>query len=155
MTVGTFKYTDFSELDSSVIRAAYYNADDSSLAIVFKNSATYVYNSVPYRNFSELIDSASPGREYASEIKGVFPSRYRTALFGLKFEPVEKEPFAEISDPEELPVQRYLIKGFVPASYEVSETSVEKAVERFRSAIAQLGYTDADIVVKEVTIKFE
>lgn len=61
-------------LESSFLAQAGYDEPNRALTIVMKSGARYVYEDVPADVAKGLFNATSPGRYYASSIKGQFPA---------------------------------------------------------------------------------
>ncbi len=61
--------------DSTHVKSASYDSDTSELVVVFPNSSTYAYDSVPKEVADSFAAAPSAGKFLASEIKGVYPFR--------------------------------------------------------------------------------
>jgi hypothetical protein len=57
------------DVDSSVVYEAYYNADDRKLAVVLDSGWGYVYSNVPRLVYDDLVGGPSAGRVYSTVVK--------------------------------------------------------------------------------------
>lgn len=66
----TFNYTHGeTDLNSTAVAEAYYNAPERQLAVVLQSGHGYVYDRVPLGTYDALVSSSSPGRVYATTVK--------------------------------------------------------------------------------------
>lgn len=61
-----------SPVDSSQLRSAGYDEEESDLYVEFKTSTVYRYSDVPQTIFEKLKNSESPGSYFSGNIKGVY-----------------------------------------------------------------------------------
>ena len=61
-------------LKSSNIKRARYIRDFKTLEVEFNNGGHYGYKDVPESVFNDFVEADSPGRAFASEIKGRYQS---------------------------------------------------------------------------------
>jgi len=59
-------------LRSTAIAAAGYDPDTRIMEIEFVSGRTYTHPGVPQKVYEDLVNADSPGRFYASNIKGVY-----------------------------------------------------------------------------------
>jgi hypothetical protein len=70
-------YTDHFVPDSEAVDAAYYNADDQTLAVVLDGGSTYLYENFPPHVWQNFRSASSKGRFYALTVKsGYGPGEY-------------------------------------------------------------------------------
>ncbi|MCK5602708.1 KTSC domain-containing protein [Candidatus Pacearchaeota archaeon] len=62
-------------LTSSNIKRTRYNKEDKFMEVEFNNGCHYEYKDVPESVFNDFVEADSPGRAFASEIKGQYVSR--------------------------------------------------------------------------------
>lgn len=63
---------DMVSVDSSNIESVGHDEDSSTLQVEFKNGGTYQYFDVTEEEFIGLRDADSPGKYFASRIKGTY-----------------------------------------------------------------------------------
>ena len=149
-----FKYTDMSGLDSSLAKAVYYNADTGDLGIVVHgaHSGVLVYSNVPVDVFNGFVDSDSAGSFYNTRIRGVYTNPFGATRYDVEFIPVPEENVE--NDKKAGSLTAFKVRGSVEFSLEIDAVNPEAAVAIFKEELAELGYDEAIVNVKEVVIPF-
>jgi hypothetical protein len=143
-----FEYTDFSEVDSSLAEAVYYNSETREMALECWNRSTLIYTDVPYGVFSQLINSRSVGSTYNVSVKGQYTNKYGGAVTLVEFEDVsDLVPEQEEKKGNE---RKFIVRAVVPLDAEVTAGSLDEAVAYFMKQ-----HRDIDgIQIKEVVVPF-
>lgn len=85
MKTATFDYTDMAEVDSSFIDSVYYNSKSSELAVKMNTGGTHFYGPVPYRVFSDIVDSNSAGGSYNRNVRDKYTNLGRGSVENVTF----------------------------------------------------------------------
>lgn len=65
---------EWKNLKSSNIKRTRYNMENFFMEVEFNNGGHYGYKDVPESVFNDFVEADSPGRAFASEIKGQYQS---------------------------------------------------------------------------------
>ncbi|AVD99331.1 hypothetical protein SEA_BILLNYE_158 [Streptomyces phage BillNye] len=140
-----FEYTDFSEVASSLVKRAYFNAKNGEMAVVLAGG-TYVYQDVSYRTFSDLIEDISPGSYYNRNVKGAYKNKYNGGLYAVDFQPLEEDDEPVTASNTKV----YTVRAFVPFEAQVEASSLDEAVRLFAES-----HNDVPgVTIKEVVVPF-
>jgi hypothetical protein len=140
-----FEYTDKADLDSSWLKAAYYNTVNGDLAVEMKNGQSYAYMGVPLDTFNSFARSFSAGSFYNRNIQGKFSNIYGGPV-NMKYGKMEElEPVKSAA-----PTKTYTVRAIVPFEAQIEASSLDEAVRLFTES-----HNDVKgVMIKEVVVPF-
>lgn len=147
-----FYYTDsYDTPDSSFVEGLYYNDSDNLLAVKFRGAGAAVYKDVPRNMFIVLRSASSVGRMYNNHVKDCFPSAFGGTRYGINFLYAAAEEKA-VAPAEKMP--EFVIRATVDFSSRISAVSPHEAVAEFKAQMAEAGFDEGVVNIKEVVVPF-
>lgn len=139
-----FEYTDLTGLDSSWMKAAYYNEQSGELAVEMKDGRSYVYAKVPASALDGLADAFSAGSYYNRYIQGRYTNVYGGPVT-MKYERLEVS--AKMAETK---TKTYTVRAIVPFEAQIEASSLDEAVRLFAES-----HNDVKgVTIKEVVVPF-
>lgn len=144
MKTATFKYTDKTDIDSSLGTAVYYDAAGEYMAIEFHTGGSAFYGEVPEAFYKGFVTLDSIGKTYNSYVKNRFPEVSDGTVYNVNY----VDANATVADQ----TNRYMVKGYVRHQGTFTAGSQEDARQLFLDSLSNDGYDGSDLAVTEVYI---
>jgi hypothetical protein len=137
-----FEYTDKTDLDSSWLKAAYYNTVTGELAVEMSNGSSYAYTNVPSKIFAGIRQSISAGSYYNRNIQGQYTNAYGGSVWMTYGIMEELVPVAE--------QKTFTVRATVEFEASVTASDLDEAVKVFLESNKDV----PGIKIKEVVVPF-